>query len=415
MTDNNILDFEKVYVIEPLYNDFNVDVDELINESKSLIESADGVFAGSIVVKIREITPSTYIGSGKLMEIKEIIESLGVNTVLFDGTLSPSQTLNVSDALNVKVIDRTTLILDIFAKNAKSHEGKLQVELAQLSYLYPRLKGKGQELSRLGGGIGTRGPGETQLETDRRHIKSRIDNLKIELEEVKKRRQVQAYRRTKNSEIVISLVGYTNTGKSTLLNLLTGANVLAKNQLFATLDPTIRRANIGDFEVLLVDTVGFIKNIPTNIVESFKSTLESALSAQLNLIVVDGSGSWETQLKVTLDTLKELNSNNQTQIVVNKCDMVSDYTLFPKDAVFISAKTGFGIDNLLEKITEKLSEMFIKTKLQLKYNELSEFSKLLGYLENFEYEYYDDYIYVDVIVKKIHFDKFIKFKKITKN
>ena len=412
MTDNNILDFEKVYVIEPLYNDFNVDVDELINESKSLIESADGVFAGSIVVKIREITPSTYIGSGKLMEIKEIIESLGVNTVLFDGTLSPSQTLNVSDALNVKVIDRTTLILDIFAKNAKSHEGKLQVELAQLSYLYPRLKGKGQELSRLGGGIGTRGPGETQLETDRRHIKSRIDNLKIELEEVKKRRQVQAYRRTKNSEIVISLVGYTNTGKSTLLNLLTGANVLAKNQLFATLDPTIRRANIGDFEVLLVDTVGFIKNIPTNIVESFKSTLESALSAQLNLIVVDGSGSWETQLKVTLDTLKELNSNNQTQIVVNKCDMVSDYTLFPKDAVFISAKTGFGIDNLLEKITEKLSEMFIKTKLQLKYNELSEFSKLLGYLENFEYEYYDDYIYVDVIVKKIHFDKFIKFKKI---
>ena len=415
MTDNNILDFEKVYVIEPLYNDFNVDVDELINESKSLIESADGVFAGSIVVKIREITPSTYIGSGKLIEIKEIIESLGVNTVLFDGTLSPSQTLNVSDALNVKVIDRTTLILDIFAKNAKSHEGKLQVELAQLSYLYPRLKGKGQELSRLGGGIGTRGPGETQLETDRRHIKLRIDNLKIELEEVKKRRQVQAYRRTKNSEIVISLVGYTNTGKSTLLNLLTGANVLAKNQLFATLDPTIRRANIGDFEVLLVDTVGFIKNIPTNIVESFKSTLESALSAQLNLIVVDGSGSWETQLKVTLDTLKELNSNNQTQIVVNKCDMVSDYTLFPKDAVFISAKTGFGIDNLLEKITEKLSEMFIKTKLQLKYNELSEFSKLLGYLENFEYEYYDDYIYVDVIVKKIHFDKFIKFKKITKN
>ena len=245
MIDLNIINIEKILVIEPLTNDFNPTTNELKDEIFSLIESADAIPLHFEVVKVREINPATFIGSGKLQEISEKINEINANCALFDGILSPSQTLNMSEALGVKVIDRTTLILDIFAKNAKSHEGKLQVELAQLNYLYPRLKGKGAELSRLGGGIGTRGPGETKLETDRRHIRTRIDFLKNQLAELKTRRDIQTYRRSKNSEITISIVGYTNVGKSTLLNLLTGSNVLAKNKLFATLDPTIRKAKIN--------------------------------------------------------------------------------------------------------------------------------------------------------------------------
>ena len=362
-------------------------------------------------VKIREITPSTFIGSGKLLEIKDKIVEYNANCVLFDGVLSPSQTINMSDALNVKVIDRTTLILDIFAKNAKSHEGKLQVELAQLSYVYPRLKGKGSALSRLGGGIGTRGPGETKLETDRRHIRTRIDYLKAQIENIKTRRNLQTYRRNKNSEIVVSLIGYTNTGKSTLLNLLTSSNVLAENKLFATLDTTIRKAKINDLELLLTDTVGFIKNIPTSIIESFKTTLQSALSSDLNLIVLDASGAWENQLKVTLDTLKELNSNSDYLIVINKCDLTSDYTYYPKDAVLISAKTGYGIEELKNAITNKLKNRFIETTLTINYNELKSFNSLLDYLEKFEFKYEEDKILVNVTIKKIYFEKFIKYKR----
>ncbi len=410
----NLEDFitEKILIIEPLVSDFTADTDELKDETFSLIESADAIPLYFAVVKVREINPATFIGSGKLLELKEKIIELDANCVLFDGVLSPSQTVNMSDVLGVKVIDRTTLILDIFAKNAKSHEGKLQVELAQLNYIYPRLKGKGANLSRLGGGIGTRGPGETKLETDRRHIRTRIDLLKSELLNLKTRRDVQSYRRSKNSEITVSIVGYTNTGKSTLLNLLTGANVLAQNKLFATLDPTIKKAKINDFEVLLIDTVGFIKNIPTDIIEAFNSTLESALSSELNIIVLDGSGAFETQLEVTKNTLQKLNSTSENLIVINKCDKVTDFSLFPTDSVFISAKTGFGIENLKDAISKKLEDLFIKTQLVLKYTELKEFNKLTNFLESFEFIYEDNKVLVNVTVKKIYFDKFLKFKRI---
>ena len=403
---------EKIVVIEPLVDNYNDDLDELKNEIFSLIESADGVPLSFIAVKVREINPATFIGSGKIEEIRQIAESLGANCVLFDGQLSPSQTVNMGELLSLKVIDRTTLILDIFAKNAKSHEGKLQVELAQLNYMYPRLKGKGASLSRLGGGIGTRGPGETQLETDRRHIRTRIDYLKNQLEDLKTRRDLQSYRRSKNSETVVSLVGYTNTGKSTLLNLLTGSNVLAENKLFATLDPTVRKAKIDELDLLLVDTVGFIKNIPTNIVEAFNSTLESAVSSDLNLIVLDGSGAWENQLDVTLSTLKELKSNSEYIILVNKCDKIEDFTYFPKDVVFISAKTGYGIDDLKKAIANKLLDSYVKTTLVLKYTDLKEINKLLSFLESFEFVYKDDHVLLNITVKKIYFDKFIKFKKV---
>ena len=413
MIENSKAIKEKVFVIEPIFEDKTLNNEDLINEINSLITSANAEPSGFIVVKIREITPATFIGKGKLQEIKEWLDLNPVDTVVFDGVLSPSQTLNMSDRLGgVKVIDRTTLILDIFALSAKTHEGKLQVELAQLNYLYPRLKGKGEALSRLGGGIGTRGPGETQLETDRRHIRERIDNLKKELELLEGRRKLQAERRKKNAEITISLVGYTNSGKSTLLNLLTNSNVLAENRLFATLDPTIRKCKIGDFEVLLVDTVGFIRNIPTEIIEAFKSTLESAKYSDVNLIVCDGSSDYmEEQLNVTTKILNELDVKSNIITVINKCDVVESCEHFPNNAVCISAKNNQGIDNLINKIQEVLADTFVKTKLTINYNEIGEFTKNVDYLESYTMEYTDENVLVDVVVKKVYFGKFAKFKK----
>lgn len=407
---------EKVFVIEPILDDNTLNYEDLINEIYSLIESANSEPCGYEIVKIREITPATFIGKGKVQEIKEKLDLTPVDTVVFDGKLSPSQTLNLSERLNgVKVVDRTTLILDIFAQSAKTHEGKLQVELAQLNYLYPRLKGKGEALSRLGGGIGTRGPGETQLETDRRHIKERIDNLKKELNDLTIRRNLQSKRRKKNAEITICLVGYTNSGKSTLLNLLTDANVLAENRLFATLDPTIRKCKIGDFEVLLIDTVGFIRNIPTDIIEAFKSTLECATNADINLIVCDGSNNlYEEQLKVTNQILSELNATTNTITVINKCDIAENIDNFPKNSICISAKYNKGIDKLYKKIDEVLKNNFVKTKLILNYNEIGEFTKNIEFLEKYDLEYTENNIIVDVIVKKVYFNRFSKFKKLKK-
>ena len=278
---------EIVYVIQPVESDnYRVLHDEIM----ALIESAGAEYAGTIYQNIREINPATYIGEGKLEELRERLEGLEL-TVLFNGELSPSQTLNISKALDGrKVIDRTTLILDIFALRAQSSEGKLQVELAQLKYLYPRLKGKGEALSRLGGGIGTRGPGESKLETDRRHIRARIHNLEERLKETEKRRAMQTERRKKERVKTVALVGYTNTGKSTLLNAVTGADVFVKNALFATLDPTARAFEIEGVPFLMVDTVGFLQSLPHHLIEAFKSTLESALNCDLALIVCDAAG-----------------------------------------------------------------------------------------------------------------------------
>ena len=346
----DIFDKESVFVIEPINQ--GDDVDFLIEEIYNLITSANAVPVGYNAVKLREITPSTYIGKGKAEEIRLEIDRLGATTCIFDGSLTPSQTLNLRDVLGVKVIDRTTLILDIFASSAKTHEGKIQVELAQLEYLYPRLKGKGEALSRLGGGIGTRGPGETKLETDRRHIKGRIDKLKQELQDLEIRRKLQTYRRDKNQEFVISLVGYTNVGKSTLLNKLTGADVLVENKLFATLDPTVRKTKINGIDVLISDTVGFIRNIPHNLIEAFKSTLESATEADLILIVCDAKSDYDEQLKVTLSTLEGLNSKAETLLVLNKCDDMDITDEISSKFICISAKEGRNLDLLFSKISK---------------------------------------------------------------
>lgn len=406
----DIFDRESVFVIEPINGSENVDF--LIDEIYNLITSANAIPVGYNAVKIRQINPATYIGKGKAEEIALEIENLGATTCVFDGALSPSQTLNLADALGVKVIDRTTLILDIFAASAKTHEGKIQVELAQLEYLYPRLKGKGEALSRLGGGIGTRGPGETKLETDRRHIRGRIDKLKQELLDLETRRKLQTYRRDKNQEFIISLVGYTNAGKSTLLNRLTGADVLVENKLFATLDPTLRKTKIDGIDVIITDTVGFIRDIPHNLIEAFKSTLESATEADLILIILDGTSDYNKQLEVTLSTLEGLNSKAETLLVLNKCDSIENLESVSSKYVCISAKEGRNFEELFEKISNILKSNYVKTSLKISYTELSEFTKLSKLLDSHELEYKDNFVIAKISCKKSVFSKFAKFKKV---
>lgn len=390
---------ERVFIIQPIGSD-NYRI--LQEEAVALIESANAVYAGTVYQKIREINPSTYIGEGKIAEIREILTGLDV-TILFNGELSPSQTLNLSAALDGrKVIDRTTLILDIFALRAKSSDGKLQVELAQLKYLYPRLRGKGAELSRLGGGIGTRGPGETQLETDRRHIRSRIDSLEKKLAELEQRRSMLAERRKKNNVLSIALVGYTNTGKSTLMNALTGADVLIKNALFATLDPTSRAFEIEDVPFLLVDTVGFLQDLPHHLIKAFKSTLESALWCDLALIVCNGAGNYELEKQTTLQTLRGMGFSAPYLIVYNQCDKRTELADLPHDGIAISAKYGIGLDSLRAKIMEVMQDRFIRCTLSVPYKKFSEFSTLRPLIMERSCTYTEEGMEVRAIVPSIY-------------
>lgn len=390
---------ERVFVIQPIESD-NYRV--LQEEAIALIESANADYAGTVYQKIREVNPATYIGEGKAEEIREMLTGLDV-TVLFNGELSPSQTLNLSAALDGrKVIDRTTLILDIFAMRAESSEGKIQVELAQLKYLYPRLRGKGEALSRLGGGIGTRGPGETQLETDRRHIRSRIDSLEKKLEEMQKRRTLLVERRKKDKVLTIALVGYTNTGKSTLLNAMTGADVLVKNALFATLDPTSRAFEIEDVPFLLIDTVGFLQDLPHHLIEAFKSTLESALWCDLALIVCNAAGEYEMEKQTTLQTLRGMGFTAPYLVVYNQCDRLNDLSALPHDGIAISAKYGIGLDALRARIFEMLQENFVRCTLFVPYAEFSSYSSLRPLITERSCTYVEDGMEVRAIVPSIY-------------
>lgn len=405
--DNTV---EKIYIIQPITRENAAKYKVLHAEAVSLIESAGAVYAGTIYQNVREINAATFIGEGKLQELYERLDGLDGITVLFNGELSPSQTLNVSAALgDRKVIDRTTLILDIFARNARSGEGKLQVELAQLKYLYPRLKGKGEALSRLGGGVGTRGPGETKLETDRRYIRGRIKYLENRLQETEKRRSLQTARRQKNNVKTIALVGYTNTGKSTLMNLLTGADVYVKNQLFATLDPTARGFSIDGVEFLLVDTVGFLQDLPHNLIESFKSTLESALHCDLALIVCDATGEYDMQLKTTLATLEDMQFSSPYLVVMNKTENVADKTALPYGSVAISAKEGLGIDLLKREILRKFREELLFCTLFVPYAKLGEYGALKGLITERSTSYTDDGQTVDAVIPTRYADKFTPY------
>ncbi len=397
---------EEIFVIQPV---FGAEAEVLHAEAVSLIESAGAAYSGSIFQNIREIDPATFIGKGKLEEAAELLAEKDV-TVLFNGDLSPSQTLNISKALGgKKVIDRTTLILDIFALRAESSEGKIQVELAQLKYLYPRLKGKGEALSRLGGGIGTRGPGETQLETDRRHIRSRIHALETRLEGIAKRRTLLSERRKKERTITVALVGYTNTGKSTLLNALTGADVFVKDALFATLDPTSRAFEIEGVPFLLVDTVGFLQNLPHHLIDAFRSTLESALSCDLALIVCDAAGQYEMQLETTLSTLNELGFSAPYLVVMNKCDAAQNIRL-PKDCVAVSAKTGEGLSLLKSRIFSAVKDKFVRAELFVPYAEMGEFGAVRGLLNERAVFYTDDGARILAIIPAVYSELFKRYR-----
>lgn len=348
------------------------DVDSSLAELTELARTAGAEVICEMTQKREAPEAGTYLGKGKLEELSDYCEAEKPDLIIIDGELSPAQQKNIETLTDVRVIDRTTLILDIFAQRALSGEGKLQVELAQLKYSLPRLGGKGAQMSRLGGGIGTRGPGETKLETDRRHIRRRINALSEDLKALDERRTRHRERRKKDGVVTVALVGYTNAGKSTLMNTLTDAGVLAENKLFATLDPTARALTLPDgSSVLLIDTVGFIRRLPHKLVEAFKSTLDEAVSANVILNICDASSEeCAEHYKVTMELLEELDCGDKPIItVLNKSDLVTDSELpLMNNCVRVSAKTGEGLPELLERIAKALPPTRRRVKILLPFS-----------------------------------------------
>ena len=347
-----------------------------MRELEELAQTAGAIVVSKLIQNREGRDTSFYIGRGKVEELKLLAQTTEADMVIFDEEISPSQQRNLEEALGIKVIDRTALILDIFAQRARSREGKIQVELAQLEYNLPRLQGLGLVLSRLGGGIGTRGPGETKLETDKRHIRRKISLLKKQLKEIKKQRGILRVERKRNRIPVISLVGYTNSGKSTLLNTLCGSDVYAENQLFATLDTTTRQLILDDNNTILVsDTVGFIRKLPHQLLDAFKSTLEEVLYADALVIVVDSSDPYfEDHIGIVDSILDELGAGQKPSIIaLNKIDKHTDIESVrinsDRPVIEISAKTGFGLDNLRKYLQEQLCEVRLKYKLLIPFSE----------------------------------------------
>lgn len=389
------------------------DAESSMDELAELAQTAGAEELARVIQKREAYEAATVIGEGKLAEVKELCGSLGAELLIFDCELTASQIRNVEDETDVRVIDRTMLILDIFAGRAVSREGKLQVELAQLKYRLPRLMGIGASLSRLGGGIGTRGPGETQLETDRRHIRRRIDKLSAELRELEERRSFTRNRRKKDSVQVGAIVGYTNAGKSTLLNLLTGAGVLAEDKLFATLDPTARSIELPDGRsLLLIDTVGLIRRLPHHLVEAFKSTLEEAASADIIIHVCDAADPEAAEkADVTLKTLADLGAAEIPVVtVLNKCDLLTEHIPEDSATVKISAKNNQGIDRLLQVIAANLPETAKRMKLLLPYDKAGYTAKLRENGKVFSEEYTENGVLVDALVDQMLITQMEQYK-----
>ena len=350
------------------------DAESSMAELEELAKTSGAEIIGEMIQKRPAPEAATYMGKGALEEICNFCSNHNIDLIIADGELSPVQIRNIEDLTGVRVIDRTTLILDIFAGRARSSEGKLQVELAQLKYSLPRLSGKGTALSRLGGGIGTRGPGETKLETDRRHIRFRIQNLKAELDKVEKRRVAMHQRRKKNGALCVAIVGYTNAGKSTLMNRLTDAGVLQEDKLFATLDPTARKLVLPDGrQIMLDDTVGLVRRLPHQLVDAFRSTLEEAVWADVILNVCDASSDeCAEHIGVTESVLSDLGCSGKPIInVLNKCDKPTELDFdFFENSVKISAATGDGIDSLLTAIENALPKDRKRVKILLPFDKM---------------------------------------------
>lgn len=387
--------------------DDNEDTEKSLDELEELAQTAGAETVGRIIQNREQIHPGTYVGKGKLDEIKNLLWETDATGIICDDELSPAQLGNLQDALDTKVMDRTLIILDIFAERASTNEGKIQVELAQLKYRQSRLVGLGKSLSRLGGGIGTRGPGEKKLEMDRRLIKGRIAQLNRELKDVKRHREVTREQRSRNHIPVIAIVGYTNAGKSTLLNRLTGSSVLEEDKLFATLDPTTRGLKLpSGQEVLLTDTVGFIRKLPHHLIEAFKSTLEEAKYADMILHVVDVSNpQMDEQMYTVYETLQNLDVKDKVVITAfNKQDRLTEVPIirdFKADHIInISARTGQGLDTLQSVIEQILRERKIEISRTYSYADAGKIQLIRKYGELLEEEYREDGIFVHAFVPK---------------
>ena len=383
------------------------EAEESLEELEELTRTAGALVEGSILQVREQVHPGTYVGKGKIEEIRDLLFETEADGIVCDDELSPAQLANLSQILDIKVMDRTLVILDIFAKRARTKEGKIQVELAQLRYRATKLTGKGVSLSRLGGGIGTRGPGEKKLEMDRRLIRTRISHLKAELSGVIKHREVQRKQRQRNHTPVVCIVGYTNAGKSTLLNYFTDAGVLEEDQLFATLDPTTKSVVLNSGQtILMTDTVGFIRKLPHHLVDAFKSTLEEAKYSDVILHVVDCSNPcMEQQMEAVYETLNQLGIKDTPVITAfNKIDQ-ADKGIFLKDVhadetVKISAKEGTGTGDLLNVIEDVLSRQKIYLEKKYGYDEAGKIQAIRNHGQLLKEEYRDDGIYVEAYIPK---------------
>lgn len=415
-TDENLEEVERAILVGVQQGEHGLErtCKESMVELALLANTAGAVVLDKVLQSRKSLDSAFHIGKGKAEEIAVLRESLDANLIIFDDELSGAQIRNLEEIIGVTVIDRTALILDIFAKRAKSREGKIQVELAQLRYRLPRLIGLGNQMSRLGGGIGTRGPGEKKLETDRRHIHRRISALEEELEEIKKQRNIQRSLREKNKIPVVALVGYTNAGKSTLMNRLTNAGVLAEDKLFATLDPIVREMELSDRQkVLFIDTVGFIRKLPHHLVEAFKSTLEEILYADVLVHVIDSSSSeYEIQKQVVLNILGQLGASDKSIVTAyNKVDISGNEIIadHEENSVKISAKSDIGIEKLIAAIENALPEKLLDIEGIIPYSEGHMVSLLheKGFIKAEEYT--EEGIKINARVKKDFFQKYSKY------
>ena len=389
---------------------------ETLDELEALLETAGGTCVAKVLQNRHTPDPHSFIGEGKAQEICTLLENSGATLVIFDNDLSPSQIRALEELTGVTVLDRSALILDIFAQRAKTAEGRLQVELAQYQYLLPKLSGMGKSMSRLGGGIGTRGPGETKLETDRRHIRERINRLQEELNEVRKVRAVQRERRIRNSVPVVALVGYTNAGKSTLLNQLTDAGIPANNRLFDTLDTTTRRLRVSDhLEVLLSDTVGFIAKLPHHLIEAFQATLEELQYADLLLHVIDASDPQREAHIEVVDRLIDKLAKPGVPVLrcYNKADLLEDVSNLPvgEKNIPMCARNGVGLDELLTRIEETLLGKLHHVTMLIPYSEGGVLNILHDQAQVLRVDYAAEGIEVETVCTEELYGRYRRFVK----